>query len=243
MGWLSDYRTTIIEAFTLRRVIALPLVIATVTAVVHASTALSKQFARGETLLGAPSWAWGLIAGLLLFLYFMIACANRLRLQLEPKINVSFNPNGEGMVTTPTEIYKDGKLFAHDEAVYIGITLQALSRTTVKNCVAFVTGIEKRRISNDHFIEIPVHGPLNLTPTPIDVHPRIPMPIAFLKAGQFDNKLGFTVDGLPLRLRDTFDEQGTYRFTINVNGEGITETIRVEVDWTGKWDGITARQV
>jgi hypothetical protein len=69
------------------------------------------------------------------------------------------------------------------------------------------------------------------------------MPIAFLKAGQFDNKLGFTVDGLPLRLRDTFDEQGTYRFTINVNGEGITETIRVEVDWTGKWDGITARQV
>jgi len=244
MGWFGQRKTTLLEAFTLRRVVALPIVIAVVTAVVHGSVALSQLFAQreGQMLLGIPSWIYGVVAGLLLVLYFLIEHATRLRLQLEPRLKIAFNPDAEGIVRTPTEIYAEGKKIADDEAVYIRVTLQALSRTTVKNCVAFLTGIEKRRISTDPFIEVPVHGAIYLIPNPIDVHPRIPMPIDFLKSGRSDNKLEFSMPW-PFRLRGALDEQATYRFKIDVNGDGITETIQVEVDWTGKWDAITARQV
>jgi hypothetical protein len=61
-----------------------------------------------------------------------------------------------------------------------------------------------------------------------------------VKCGQFDNKLGFTVP-TPFTLERALDDNATYRFTIEVNGDGISETIQVEVDWTGKWDSIVAR--
>src|SRR5260370_1971862 len=92
MVWVNQRATTILNAFTLRRVIALPIVIAVVTAVVHGSAALSQFFLQqeGRMLLGLPSWAYGLLAGLLLLLFFLLEYANRLRLELEPNLPVTF---------------------------------------------------------------------------------------------------------------------------------------------------------
>jgi hypothetical protein len=52
--------------------------------------------------------------------------------------------------------------------------------------------------------------------------------------------LGFCVP-TPFLLADIFDDKATYRFTVEVNGEGVTQTIVVEADWGGKWDGIVVR--
>jgi len=148
IGLLKDWWDSILESFTLRRVIALPILIAVVTAVVRGSTALSEFFTHqeGRTLLGIPSFAWGLLAGLLLILGFVIQHATSLRKSLSPKISVSFNPTGDGIVRTPTEIYEQtGSKWAGvrtDQAVYIRIAIRTLSRTTVKACVAYLTKIE-----------------------------------------------------------------------------------------------------
>jgi hypothetical protein len=236
----------ILEAFTLRRVIALPIFIAVVTAVVRGSAALSEYLTRqeGHAFLGVPSPAWGILAGLLLVFYFLIQYATRIRKSIIPKISVVFNPSGEGIVRTPTEVYQqtEGKWakIRTDQAVYIRITIRAMSRMTVKGCVAFITRIQKRPTPTASFTEVLVFNAIALTQTPLDVYPRVPATVDFLKCGQFDNKLGFTVP-TPFSLEGALDDNATYRFTIEVNGDGISETIEVEVDWTGKWDSIVAR--
>jgi hypothetical protein len=54
MDWLSQRVATLLDAFTLRRVIALPIVIAVVSVAATLSTAISQTFANGDLLLGLP---------------------------------------------------------------------------------------------------------------------------------------------------------------------------------------------
>jgi hypothetical protein len=44
--------------------------------------------------------------------------------------------------------------------------------------------------------DIPLRGALSLTQIPVDVYPRVPATVDFLKVGEFDKKLGGTVCGL-----------------------------------------------
>jgi hypothetical protein len=68
----------------------------------------------------------------------------------------------------------------------------------------------------------------------------VPATVDFLKCGQFDNKLVFTVP-TPFRLEGVLDDKATYGFTLEVIGNGVSATKRVEVDWNGHWNGIVAR--
>jgi hypothetical protein len=93
----------------------------------------------------------------------------------------------------------------------------------------------------DQFIDIPLQGSLSLTPQPVDVYPRIPATVSFLKAGQYDNRLGGAISW-PFRLDDVFNDNAIYRFTMEVVGDDIAKNICVEVDWGGEWDKITGRE-
>jgi hypothetical protein len=243
MGWFHERKETVLAAFTLRRVVAIPIVIAVITVVVRGSAALSEFLTRGEgrMLLGVPSWMWGLIAGLLLALYFVIEYATHLRLTIKPTIDVQFNPDAEGIVQTRTEIYEHDKKIRDDVAKYIRITLIALSPKTVKGCAVFLTKLEKRFIPTGQFIDIPIRGALSLTQNPVDVYPRVPTTVDFLKTGQFDNKLGGTI-GWPFRMDGALDDKATYRFTIEVIGDDIAKNICVEIDWAGQWNTIAGRK-
>jgi hypothetical protein len=187
MEWVKERWKTILDSFTLRQVIALPIFIAVVTGVVRGSAALSDFLTRqeGRMLFGVPSIVWGILAGLLLILYFLVQHATQLRKSLAPKISVLFNASGEGIVRTPTEIYeqRDGKWarVRTDLAVYIRITIRALSQTTVKGCVAFLTKIEKRASPTSNFSDITIPNALALTQTPIDVYPRVFAVVDLLK--------------------------------------------------------------
>jgi hypothetical protein len=238
MQWFKERWETVYESLTLRRVVALPIFIAVVNGVASLVEFLARR--EGHTLLGVPPLAWAVIAGLLLLLCWVIESGTKQRQSLLPKISVSFNPAAEGMVQTRTEVYDGPKKVRDDRAVYIRITINALSRTTVKGCVAFLTKVEKRAKPASLFADVPISGALALTQTPFDVYPRVPATVDFLKCGQFDNRLGFSVP-TPFRLENILDNHATYRFTIEVNGEGVSETRCVEVDWTGTWDGIVAR--
>ena len=62
MRSLKDWWSTLIEALTLRRVIALPIVFATVTAVVHLAPFLAREIQPSHASLGTSSWAFGVVA-------------------------------------------------------------------------------------------------------------------------------------------------------------------------------------
>ena len=44
-------------------------------------------------------------------------------------------------------------------------------------------------------------------------------------------------------MRGMFDDPATYRFTLQVNGDEITKEMRIDVNWSGQWNTISARQV
>jgi hypothetical protein len=165
----------------------------------------------------------------------LIGQATHLRLQLEPKLKLSFNPNAEGMGRTPTKVYEpSGKELRTDEAIYIRITLDCLSKATVKDCVAFITKIEKKLPNSETFSTIRMYGAIPLLSQPREVYANIPATIDFLKTGKYENKLDCAVP-LPFVLEDVFKGIATYRIIIRVNSAGITQEIQVDVDWTGDW--------
>jgi hypothetical protein len=75
-----------------------------------------------------------------------------------------------------------------------------------------------------------------------DVLPGVPCTIDFLSCSSQNNRLALTGQS-PLALGNVFDDIATYRFTIAVNADGITEHIRVDIEWSGRWDKITGCQV
>jgi hypothetical protein len=113
----------------------------------------------------------------------------------------------------------------------------------VKGCRAYIVGLEKIRETDDKFIPIALPHGLWLREQPFDVLPGVPCTVDFLSSGNNikPNKLTLTGES-PLALRDVFDDVATYRFTIAVNAEGVTEQIRVDIEWSGQWDKITGCQ-
>src|SRR5215472_127416 len=192
-------------------------------------------------ILGVPAPLLGIVLFFIVLFWVMLDAAVEFNKALAPTIAVSFNPKAEGIVKTRTEIYHGGAKIRDDVATYIRITLISRSQKTVKGCAVFLTKLEKRISPADHFIDIPLQGALSLTQSPIDVYPRIPATVDFLKAGQFDKRLKGTIPW-PFRLDDVLNDNATYRFTIEVVGDDIAKNICVEIDWGGKWDGITGRE-
>jgi hypothetical protein len=47
----------------------------------------------------------------------------------------------------------------------------------------------------------------------------------------------------PHALSNAFDDPATYRFTFKFHGGGYTDAMAVEVNWNGKWDAVSGRQV
>jgi hypothetical protein len=198
----------------------------------------------GTVVLGIPVPLLGILLFVLVLFLVMLEYSFEQKKAVTPTIEVSFNPKGEGIILTPVQFQltdqKGNVAVGEDEAVYVSITANVISKKTVKNIVGFITKIEKRKTLNQ-FIEIPVYGYISLG-APGDAYPRVPTVMNVVRSSRTTGKLDF-VQPAPLRLRDVFKDHATYRFTIEVSGDGVTETIRVDVDWTGKWDEIKARQV
>ena len=231
MRWLVDRAATIRDALSVQRVLALPIIFAVVTAAIHLAPVIAE---REPMFLSMPAWMWGFVAFLLLLLYFVIEHATRLRLRLLPKLKLSFNPNEEGIAQTPTNIER--------MASYVRIRVEALSATTVKGCTASLVGLDKRVPPSSEFVPIPLDHGMALRDQPFDVFPNVRSTVDFLVCIDNINKL--TPTGYwPFSLRGAFDDVATYRFTIAVNGDGLTTKTQVDIDWRGAWDTITGRPV
>jgi hypothetical protein len=204
----------------------------------------SSSGEKGSIIFGIPSWFWGITLFSVFLFLWMLHTALTFKRELTPALDVSFNPDAEGIVKTRTEIIdpRTGLKVRDDMATYVRVTLTSRSQKTVKGCAAFVTKLEKRSDPKGSFFEFPLRGALPLTQVPIDVFPTVPATVDFLKVGLFDNQLGWTVPA-PFRLDGALDEIGTYRFKIAIVGNDLAKDVLVEIDWLGKWDTIVGRQV
>jgi hypothetical protein len=238
MDWLISRYNTALEALTAKRTL---LVGSVVTACGIVGAWLPQIEWNGKQMfLGIPTWTWWVIVALSALLGIAFEYAHRTRIVLAPKIKTSFDQNDGGVVHTPTK-FKDlqGQTISETTAAYVRIKVEASSALGVKECSAYLTGIEK--YNEGRFVPIALSNSILLTDPTIYVPSRVPRTIDFLKSSATDNLLRLTA-AWPLTLRNAFDQHTTYRFKIAVVAEHLTSEIYVDVVWAGKWDAITAKQ-
>jgi|ERR1019366_7074184 broad specificity polyphosphatase/5'/3'-nucleotidase SurE len=169
-----------------------------------------------------------------------------------PKFGVYFDQDRCGIVSAierapivSTGIYGSARITEGQafHALYIRICVNAASHVVVRNCQAFLLSLEKQQNPNETFIYINLPQPIQLTDKPFDVMPNIPRMVDFMKTSEQDNKFSRT-GYWPNALENAFSDNATYRFTIAVNGDGITAPpIKIDVVWQGIWDRVSAHQV
>lgn len=165
---------------------------------------------------------------------------------IQPKFALSFHPEAEGIARTPIQ-----KIFVGRGAdgnplmsTYVRIRVEAISKNTVKNCKAFLTGLEKESADGKSLSTIALpHGIALKNGQMFDVYPNVICHVDFLICTSDYNRLNVPDADWPLELQLVFNDTGTYHFTLTVNGDGLSESITVAVAWPGTWDKITARQI
>jgi hypothetical protein len=204
--------------------------------------------------LGLPPWVFGLLAGLLALLYFLIEYANSLRLELQPKLRLSFDRERGCVVESPVQHYQDQPsalvqgaiqrvLVKETRALYARIRADALSKTRVRGCSAFITAIESKIPPATVFTTYPIQDPIPLSAQEADVSPRVPSFWDFITVSQETGSVPQFPVPIKLTMRDAIKRPGTYRFTMQVVGEGIASEQKVEMDWTGDPANVEFRSV
>ncbi len=172
--------------------------------------------------------------------------------KLKPQFKLSFHPSAEGLEETPILIpvhdmgaYGARTIMQPHRGMYVRIRVEATSKKSVRNCPAFLTRLEKENEDGNGISEIrlPHRIPLNGGQL-YDAHQNTLSPIDFLMSRSSDNRIVVTAaDQWPLALADVLAQPGTYRFTIAVVGDDLTDAITIAVTWHGKWNGLSARVV
>jgi hypothetical protein len=240
MDFVKHRFVTTVEALTLRRAFAVSGIIAAFAFVAGIAPRISWWEGK-SMLLETPAWAWGLMAGLVAALYFVFEYAHRKRMEVVPKFDVSFDKN-LGIVQTPTKIVTlvNGQWQRADSnGVYVRIKIETLSKITIGDCVAFLTAIEKKDQKTKQLEPISLPFPIPLTQAPFSVHASIPRFVDFFQVGEADN-VPQIPPPWPLTLKDAFQEQTNYFFTVSVVAGGVTKKQQVEVTWPGVWNGVSA---
>jgi hypothetical protein len=135
-------------------------------------------------IFGIPSWIVGVILLLTVVVVIVFEYAVSLHKKLKPDFDIDFDSTGIGIVKVPIEIRgidRYGQLsVTNSEGVYIRITLTAKTSAIVKNIIAFLVKIEKKKIPTAPFSQIFMGGIYHQLPgTPLDIPPRVPRTVDF----------------------------------------------------------------
>ena len=148
-------------------------------------------------------------------------------------------PLGVNMIGAPGASYE----FVREHmASYIRIQAATLTDTTVTGCLTHLTALE---MVSDDGTAIPIklpHG-ISLYDAHRDIQPHVPFAVDFLACDSRDNKLTVPSRAWPLALEDAFATPSRYRVTIVMTYGGISQSIRVEINWLGQWDTISGVQL
>ena len=118
-----------------------------------------------------------------------------------------------------------------------------------KSCRAYLVGVLKKNAEGEfeptiYCDSIPLawscqedraHGPIDL---PKDVAQFIDL----VTARDHSTKFSIEIKPVPLRYAGFFQDNGTFRFTVQVSGENVKpKFISVDFTWNGVWDQYEAR--
>ena len=167
---------------------------------------------------------------------------------LIPKIELDFNKSLGGIIETPEKIKnKDETVKKEYDATYIRIRAKTKSRKTVHNCIPFLIDVKKKNkngiFEETKFID-PLQSPWSLLGvSALDIPPMVSRSIDVLySTTRRPNELYFC--GVwPLTLRDFFKDHTTYRLTLLVAGDDVTESISIDVHWNGDRSNIEVERV
>jgi len=210
-----------------------------------------KLASRGMSeLIGIPDWVVAIIILSVWSAATAIWHAVKLRRLITPKLSLSFDQGGigiQGALDQINEFDGHGNLLRLTEvqASYVRVLVDTVAKTAVTDCVAFLKDkIEKRAPGGGPITEIPLPHRIALGVSnaigkiePFSVYPELPHMLDFVKSSSHDNKL-VVVGYWPFHLRDAFNDIAIYRFTIAVVAAGVTTSIKMDVNWRGRWDTI-----
>ena len=245
---LADLWTTFKEGIGFKK-FAVSTVVAGIITVFY----FGAQYFAVAQLLAIPHWAVWCVATLALLLFRTLQYADGLRRELQPKIELSADPARGCVVETPVvglEI-RNGMAVPTKEskALSLRVLAQATTKATPKNVAAFLTKFEKQRIGGGGWESSQHHELVQLTWTgysnsEINLSTTFPRFINVLHISEDDNLIAFWGAGMPLTLRDFFKALTTYRLTVSVVAEGMTDAeITFEVVWKGQWNTLEMRPV
>lgn len=249
-NWLQDRKETILESLTFKRALAIPVIVAVVTGIIRLVPVLAKEGA--PVFLGVPDWAWGLLAGLFLFLLFMVQYATRLRLRLKPEIAIQFEACDPWMRSTKAYLTAPDNPNERTliDAIYIRVQVSNNNADTIAmGCLAQLTDV-LREETPDKFVSKGYGDTLRLAwaaqpyerwHNPLDIPADARTFFDLLYVDSQHKKITVSWDQALLAHEDLFDRPGKYKFDVLVtskNSGSVKASIGIE--WTGEWSKIRA---
>ncbi len=159
--------------------------------------------------------------------------------ELAPSIAVEFPAGGGGMVETPEKARNvDLSTSAEWSTIYIRVRVESTSKMVARGCSAHLVAIEKdvgNGFQPTAFVDS-LQLPWALIGVgEVDIPYRVKRFVDVIKINDRDKKLKFVVPW-PLTLRNFFDDHATYRLTVVVASGEISQSIDLDVVWTGGMD-------
>ncbi len=202
-----------------------------------------EDFGLGD-LIGIPSWAIGVFAALSLSAWWLLEYIVKLRKQLTPKLEVSFDLKLGGLTETTLTNTETGEFV--DSVKYVRLAVNSASRKSVQECGANLVKIERR---------------LDLARTQT-LGDQDALPLEWSMTGGYETKIHYLTKRyvavastlkktgqtkiltiIPNRLAPGLEKAGTFLLTIVVTGDGISKECVIEIETDGTFDGFKARAV
>jgi hypothetical protein len=163
-----------------------------------------------------------------------------------PKLEMEFGDTNDFKADTPeVRQMPDGSL-KEGPAYYIRGRVVNKSVNIAKQCMVYLTNIERRSERTGLFDQtifcesIPLHwscrGPENAF-SYLDLPKGVNQYFDIFSTRQGDTMLHLQILIKPFRYNNLFQEQGTYRFTVQVSGEGFSPiSMKIIVQWKCIWN-------
>jgi len=162
-----------------------------------------------------------------------------LQRSIRPRLVLATSPREKCLVTARHEQDGPGGM-----ARLLRLQVSNPSSISIKGCRAYL--LEVQRVSEaghaiplDYGDSLPLSWSAQEDESRIDLPGNVPQYVNLLFAAEGENRLRLLSDSVPRRYDDLFQAPGRYRLRVAVSAEGLaTEQAEVEVDWSGRWDGL-----
>jgi hypothetical protein len=128
-----------------------------------------------------------------------------------------------------------------NRATYVLVQVESIRKNYIADCTGAITKLEKLDDKGNVIARLQGTRPLIWSPQERGlltqtIAPYVPQDMDVFRTIEGVNTLELMCIGHPPSWSSFFTEQGKYRITVAVTGDGRTTTVTVPVTWRGRWD-------